>query len=62
VIPAVDWQASAIRLAVAIASRGGTMESMISAWATSSESFARRVILACFILEAVEELGYGQQS
>jgi hypothetical protein len=56
VIPAGDWQASAMRRAVAMASRGGTILSMMSAWETSSESLARRVILADLILEVVDEL------
>lgn len=56
VIPAGAWQASEIRRAVAMASRGGTILNMMSACETSSESLARRVILADFILAMVDEL------
>jgi hypothetical protein len=56
VIPAGELQASAIRLAVAIASRGGTILSIMSAWETSSQSSASRVILADFIRDVVDGL------
>ena len=56
VIPADEEQASDMRRAVAMASRGGTILSMMSACETSSESLARRVTLADFILEVVAEL------
>jgi len=62
VIPAGEWQASETRRAVAIASRGGTMLRMMSAWETSSESSARRVILAAWTLVTVDELEKGQYS
>ena len=55
-MPADEWQASAMRRAVAMASRGGTMLSMMSAWETSSESFSKRVIFADLIREIVDEL------
>lgn len=56
VMPAGELQASAMRRAMAIASRGGTILRMISAWATSSESLASGVILADLILNVVDEL------
>lgn len=56
VMPADERQASAMRRAVAMASRGGTILSMMSAWETSSESFSKRVIFADLVLEMVDEL------
>lgn len=56
VIPAGEWQASETRRAVAMASRGGTILSMMSACETSSESSTRMVILADCILEIVDGL------
>lgn len=56
VMPADERQASAMRRAVAMASRGGTILSMMSACETRSESFSKRLIFADLILEIVDEL------
>lgn len=56
VMPAGELQASAMRRAAATASRGGTILSTMSACETSSASLARRMILAAFTREIVDEL------
>lgn len=53
---AVDLQASTIRLALAIASRGGTMLRIISVSTTRASSLGRSVIWALLIRSNVDAL------